>query len=504
MSTKPRILVIGAGPAGLGAAARLLERAGQSIEVTVMHMGHQLGGKAADLRHGDSGGYDHGCHMIAGFYRNMKGLMSRAGIDLGNTLLSMGGAAHVYAPHNRKLHTIEGDGAFYVSSQLQSLPPLSLQERLTFDRVMNEAYVLTLRGQAEIRRLDDKCFSSWCIERGMPPHIAHNLPMLRYFQNVYFNYSGKVSAYHLLQSFRLMSDFGMESATQYVLPAGYTTTIWNPIGDYIRRMGGKFIPYARATNWQYQGQAITGVEIERPDPSVNRFDLAGWSQEDAHLGKGVRTVYTNFDYVISTVPSAVFRSMNQDNKQLWNSKFFNGISRLRSTATVSMTVVTRKPVGVYPGPVFGLPDPLGICVNMKPYWARYRDDPDIGSVLSFVGPERGFEAWSNEEIINSTIDSFSASDEFGCIREAGILDVEIRRNVTDYSMSFACEPGVQKYRPGNKTPFCNLFLAGDWVRNEVDLVCMEGAITSGQEAADMLMRQVNSGGCELPGKLRVC
>lgn len=464
MGAMPRVLVIGAGPAGLGAAARLLEKAGDALDVTVMHMEHQLGGKAAD---------GPGWHRIVGFYSNLKGLMKRAGIDLDGTLLSMGAEAHLYNLNSNALLTIGGDRVFDIAKQCITLPTLSPAERQGFDRVMGEAYLLTLREVEDIRRYDDLSFPSWCIERGMQPRIAHNLPMLRFFREAYFNYPGEVSAYHLLQSLRLMSGSSLENAMQFVVPRDFTASVWNPIGDYIIKMGGRFVPCTKVINWRYEGRRIVGVETAQPDFA------------------NPHALYTDFDYVISTIPNAVFCTMNRDNQRWWNSDYFSRFKQIGSVASISMTVLTSRPVGTFSSPVFGLPGPLGTCTNMKPYWENYRHDTAVGAALSFVGQERGFEDWPDEDIVDLTLDNFSSVRGYGDIRAAGILDIDFHRNVADHSRTVNCEPGVHKLRPGNKTPFHNLFLAGDWVRNAVDLVCMEGAITSGQEAAEKLVAQLH-------------
>src|SRR5208282_1066935 len=93
---RPRILIIGAGPAGLSAGVHLLEAAGDRIDVEIIAMGHHLGGKAASWRDPEGYSIDHGFHAVFGFYEEMKSLARRADIDLSKALASSKGEFRYY------------------------------------------------------------------------------------------------------------------------------------------------------------------------------------------------------------------------------------------------------------------------------------------------------------------------------------------------------------------------------------------------------------------------
>jgi hypothetical protein len=58
---------------------------------------------------------------------------------------------------------------------------------------------------------------------------------------------------------------------------------------------------------------------------------------------------------------------------------------------------------------------------------------------------------------------------------------------------FINDVGSWKWRPDSRTKIKNLFLAGDFCRNAIDVVCLEGAVVSGLQAAEHIRRQCGVG-----------
>jgi hypothetical protein len=64
-------------------------------------------------------------------------------------------------------------------------------------------------------------------------------------------------------------------------------------------------------------------------------------------------------------------------------------------------------------------------------------------------------------------------------------------NVHENNSYFVVSPGTLCDRPAVNTPYENLFFAGDWIRNGIDLVCMEGAARSARMAVVEILKKEN-------------
>lgn len=479
-----RVLVLGAGPAGLSAAERLLEQAAGRVSVHVAHMQDVLGGKAASFRDREGFLVEHGWHMVVGFYDRLFELMARASIDRGEALASMHGDSHCFEPGSNEVYTMNSRGGkLGVAARFTFYKGLPVEDRFHFARVMTQAFAIAGSGQ-DLSRHDDLCFDAWAVERGLRPHMTR-YALFRFLRIAYFNFPEQISAYHVLQTLKNVST--SDHAELFVCRSGTTESLWNPIGAHLQRLGATFEPRVLATDLVYRGDRVVGVRAARAQ-ETGPLALPR-SDGSTPIMPGTERVLSDFDYVISTLPVECLKLMNRDDDRMWRSPFFRRLSNLRSVSTMSLTIVTSGPVGwAHRGPIHGYPAPFSFVVNMKPYWREFADDDSVGAVLVFGGQESGFESWTDQQIIDFTLENVESS--LGAIILLDIIKIELHRNRAPWEQLLLAEPGVDRFRPDPITPFRNLFLAGDWVRNRVNIVSMEGAAASGKEAADLLLARI--------------
>ena len=199
-----RVLVIGAGPAGLAAAARLLERGGGHVKVRIVHAAEHLGGKAASVELPDGSLDEHGWHMVVGFYERFRALASRAGIRLSDVLVSLREQTHCFESFDGRLHTISSAGGrLAVAANFAEYDGLPFDDRNNFARVMTQAFSIALSGE-NLTRHDDICFDTWAVEHGLRPHIVR-FGIFHFLRIAYFNFPEQISAYHVLGATRLRS-----------------------------------------------------------------------------------------------------------------------------------------------------------------------------------------------------------------------------------------------------------------------------------------------------------
>lgn len=491
MGTKrKKVLIFGAGPAGLAAGIHLLENGGrENLDVTIVNLDHLLGGKAKSWRGNDGCFYDHGIHFVFGFYKNLRGLMAKAGINEEDTLIPNKGHLYWYEMRDKKVHTIQTSGNKAMSIlKLASYSGISMFEKidLALWGVRNSPELFF---KNNISYLDDICFKAWVIEHGMNYNFAKISTLFRFTQDALFNWPYEISAYVSLMAMRQMFTFNknpliafsFKNLEVFIVNDGWSFQIWNPIGDYYKKLGGKFDFNRKLVGLKHDGRRITGVEI-------------GQSAADDHRSPAVpilpgsKKLVSDFDFVISTIPMNSFRELNPGDKDIWNQEYFSSMRNLTGVVPIGMFAFFKEDINYpYIGHVNGIDPPLFNAIDYKQFCLPYKNNKRFGTVIHMQGQESGFEKLSDRELIGQALERLSNIKGFEGIKNATLLHSFLFRGNRNHTRYLLTDPGTYKFRPTVESPFENLYIAGDWVKNDSVIPCMEGAMQTGRQAADYIL-----------------
>ncbi|MDL5044828.1 9,9'-di-cis-zeta-carotene desaturase [Oscillatoria amoena NRMC-F 0135] len=478
-----RVAIVGAGLAGLATAIDLAD-AGHEVEI--FESRPFVGGKVGSWVDADGNHVEMGLHVFFGCYYNLFELMQKVGAidslllkDHIHTFINRGGVTGALdfrfitgAPFN-------GLKAFFTTSQL------SLQDKLQNAIALGTSPIV--RGLVDfegamrtIRDLDRISFADWFRKQGgsqgslkrMWNPIAYALGFID---------TENMSARCMLTIFQLFAA-RTEASVLRMLEGSPDEYLHQPILRYLEARGTKVYTRRRVREVQFREENgkthVTGIvvaqgeteELVTADAYVAACDVPGiqrllpeawrkWSEFD-NIYKldavPVATVQLRFDGWVTELNDP------QQRQQLQKAA---GIDNLLYTADADFSCFAD----------LALTSPSDY----------YREGQ--GSLLQVVlTPGDPFIKQNNEAIAQHVLKQ--VHDLFPSSREL---------NMTWYSVVKLAQslyreaPGMDPYRPSQKTPIPNFFLAGSYTQQDY-IDSMEGATLSGKQAAKAILESISA------------
>jgi zeta-carotene desaturase len=476
-----RVAIVGAGLAGLVTAVDLSD---SGCEVHIFESRPFVGGKVGSWVDGDGNHIEMGLHVFFGNYYQMLELMKKVGAldnlrpkEHIHTFINQGGKVGVLdfrfimgAPFN-------GLKAFFTASQLSLVDKLQNAVALGTSPIVRG--LVDFEGAMKnIRDLDKVSFADWFRSHGgndgsikrMWNPIAYALGFID---------CEHISARCMLTVFQLFA-VRTEASKLRMLQGSPSEYLHKPILEYLEARGTKVYTRRRVREIQFTEEAdqtrVTGMVVADGDteevitadayvaacdvPGIQRLLPQAWRKwsEFENIYKlecvPVATVQLRFDGWVTELHNA------EERKQLNHAA---GIDNLLYTADADFSCFSDLAL-TSPGDY-------------------YREGQ--GSLLQAVlTPGDPFIKQNNEAIAQHVLKQ--VHELFPSSREL---------NMTWYSVVKLAQslyreaPGVDIYRPQQKTPIPNFFLAGSYTQQDY-IDSMEGATISGRRAAKVILENL--------------
>ncbi|AFZ14858.1 zeta-carotene desaturase [Crinalium epipsammum PCC 9333] len=478
-----RVAIVGAGLAGMAAAVDLVD-AGYSVEI--FESRPFVGGKVGSWIDADGNHVEMGLHVFFGCYYQLFDLMKKVGV-LDKLRLKQ----HTHSFINKGGKTGELDFRFITGAPFNGLKAFFTTSQLSLqDKVQNALALGTspiVRGLIDfegamknIRDLDKVSFADWFRSHGgsdgsikrMWNPIAYALGFID---------CENISARCMLTIFQFFAA-RTEASVLRMLEGSPSEYLHKPIIEYLEAKGTKIHTRRRVREIKFTGVGeetrVTGLVVAQgeteetiiADAYVCACDIPGiqrvlpqewrkWSEFD-NIYKldavPVATVQLRFDGWVTELHNA------EERKQLNHAA---GIDNLLYTPDADFSCFAD----------LALTSPADY----------YREGQ--GSLLQLVlTPGDPFIKQSNEAIAHHVLKQ--VHELFPSSREL---------NMTWYSVVKLAQslyreaPGMDAYRPAQKTPIANFFLAGSYTQQDY-IDSMEGATISGRQAAKVILENANN------------
>lgn len=442
----PKTIIVGGGLAGLATAVKLLDA---GVDVELIEKRDVLGGKTSSWTDAAGDHIESGLHCYFRCYKELLPFFRHVG---------------VYDNIRWKEHTflVARPGGDHARLHFPKLPaPLNGVLAFTNNDLFTPREKLTnLLGLAPtflgtldyIKTLDNMSFREWRIQHRIDEGVERKLwnaicLSLGFIGAEDMSARPMATIFHYFATVADASQFG-------TLDGSPNERIFRPIAEWVAARGGCI----------RTGLKATGVELERGG-------VAGVRLSDGSLATG--------DAYVLAAPVHSARQLLP--RSLRGVEYFDNLWKIRSVPTINVQLWFDRYVTTVDNFWFTADACFSVFGDLA-LTSPLQYDRHGGSMVEMcVAPAAPYWQQSDEQIVE-----LCRGDLARLWPEVSGAQL-IKGTATRIPNSlYREEPGADRYRPDQRSPVANLFLAGDWTAQDY-MASMEGAVQSARRASDYVV-----------------
>jgi 9,9'-di-cis-zeta-carotene desaturase len=438
----PKTVIVGGGLAGLATAVKLLDA---GIDVELIEKRDVLGGKTSSWVDSDGDHIESGLHCYFRCYKELIPFFRHVGVydhilwKEHTFLVARPGDNHARLHFPKIPAPLNGVVAF-TNNDL-----FTIREKLSNLLGLATAWIGTLD---YIKTLDRMSFREWRVQHLIAEGVERKLwnaicLSLGFIGAEDMSARPMATIFHYFATAADASQFG-------TLDGSPNERIFKPIAGWIAARGGRL----------RTGVKAAGVELERGG-------VAGICLEDGSMVRG--------DAYVLAAPVHSARQLLPQN--LRSVAYFDNLWKIRSVPTINVQLWFDRYVTQIDNFWFSADACFSVFGDLA-ITSPLQYDRHGGSMVEMcVAPAAPYWQLSDDAIVEM------------CRRDLARLWSQvdgarlIKGAATRIPNSlYREEPGADRYRPDQRSPIANLFLAGDWTAQDY-MASMEGAVQSARRAA---------------------
>lgn len=458
------VAIAGAGLAGLACAKYLADAGHRPL---VLESRDVLGGKVAAWRDADGDWYETGLHVFFGAYPNVLQLFAELGIE---RRLQWKQHAMIFNTRDRPGEYSRFDFPSVLPAPLNGIwAILANNEMLTWNEKLRFAAGLLpaiVQGQRYVEQCDRYTWTEWLRAHRIPERVNDEVFMAMSKALNFIN-PDEISASVVLVALNrfLQEKSGSKMA---FLDGAPPERLCQPIADAVTAAGGRVL----------LNQRLAGIEVDARTRDVTAFRMGGGGLVTA-------------DVYVSAMPVDVFKLLTPP---AWREQFevFRGLDRLQGVPVINVHLWFDRKLTDIDHLLFSRSPLLSVYADMSNTCRGYAD-PHRSMLELVFAPAAEWIGRADADIVAATVGELerlfprhfgAAADSPARLRKSRV--VKTARSV------YKTTKGLQPYRPAQRTPVRNFFLAGDYTR-QMYLASMEGAVLSGKLAAREICAAIDVG-----------